>query len=158
MSAEKKAVFTGLAAGILFAVALFSAGSHWGVAHAVAKPDGLWMKCPDIAAYLNADGTCQSPPPASVITTVKGDGVAAPRPLSAIAVTRCGLAVALYVQLDATHLLRADPRQSDMFTAVDGEQRQDSAGPMKWDDAYKLAQQAVLTSHVLLPCTDGPQA
>lgn len=81
---------------------------------------------------------------------------AAPRPLSAVVVTSCGLAVALYIQLDATHLLRADPRQSDMFTAVDGVQHQGIAGPMKWNDAYTLAQTAVLTSNVQLPCNEEP--
>lgn len=79
-----------------------------------------------------------------------------PRPLSAVAVTQCGLAVALYIQLDASHLLRADPRQSDLFTAVDGQQKQSQAGPMKWEDAYQLAGEAVLSSHVQLPCTDDP--
>lgn len=125
---DKHAIFAGLAAGILFAVTLFTVDP----AHA-ADP----MQPGELA-------TPATPP------------TAAPRPLSAVVVTSCGLAVALYIQLDATHLLRADPRQSDIFTAVNGEQRQDTAGPMKWDDAYALAQTAVLTSHVLLPCTDGP--
>lgn len=129
----KHAIFAGLAAGILFAVTLFAVDP----AHA---------------------GPIVSDVQPQPIVTLKGDGTVSPRPLSAVVVTSCGLAVALYIQLDATHLLRADPRQSDMFTAVNGEQRQDSAGPMKWDDAYALAQSAVLTSHVLLPCTDGPQA
>jgi hypothetical protein len=80
----------------------------------------------------------------------------ASRPLSAIVVSQCGLAVALYIQLDPTHLLRADSRQSDLFAAVDGQQQQTGAGPMPWDQAYSLAGSAVLTSHVLLPCTDGP--
>lgn len=78
------------------------------------------------------------------------------RPLSAIAVTQCGLAVALFIQLDSTHLFRADPRQSDLFTAVNGEMQQTQAAPMKWADAYALAQKATLATHVVLPCTDGP--
>jgi len=90
------------------------------------------------------------------ITTVHPDGVVTPAPLSAVVVTSCNLAVALFIQLDATHLLRADPRQSDMFTAVNGKMVQSQAGPMPWDDAYKLAQSAVLSSHVVIPCTDRP--
>jgi hypothetical protein len=79
-----------------------------------------------------------------------------PRPLSAIAVSQCGLAVALFIQLDALHLFRADPRQSDLFVAVNGEMLQTTAGPMEWKTAYKLAENAVLTTHVVIPCTDGP--
>ena len=80
----------------------------------------------------------------------------APRPLSAIVVSECGFAVSLFIQLDATHLLRADPRQSDLFTAVHGKQKQSGAGPMSWDEAYRIASSAVLTTHVTLPCSDGP--
>lgn len=82
--------------------------------------------------------------------------VAPPVPLSAIAVSQCGLAISLFVQLDATHLLRADPRQSDMFTAVNGKMVQSTAGPMKWEDALLLAKSAVLSTNVTLPCTDVP--
>lgn len=93
--------------------------------------------------------------PPSNMTTVVIAPVAAPRPLSAVVVTSCNLAVALFIQLDATHLLRADPRQSDMFTALDGKMVQSQAGPMTWADAYTLAQTAVLSSHVAIPCTDS---
>jgi hypothetical protein len=89
-----------------------------------------------------------------LIQTVSADEKAPP--LSAIAVSQCGLAVALFIQLDATHLLRADPRQSDLFVAVDGKMVQQTAGPMEWKDAFALAQSAVITTHVLLPCTQGP--
>lgn len=82
--------------------------------------------------------------------------VASPAPLSAIAVTQCGLAVSLFIQLDATHLLRADPRQSDMFTAVNGKMVQSQAGPMTIDQALAIAEKAVLSTNVVLPCTDGP--
>lgn len=83
-------------------------------------------------------------------------------PLSAIAVTCNGLAVSLFIQLDADHLFRADPRQSDMFTAV--EQRglpphhkvmvQSKAPPMEWKVAYALAERAILSTHVVVPCAD----
>jgi hypothetical protein len=149
MNSGKRAIFAGLAAGILFAVALFSAGGHWAIAHGAVAQDENYR------FYVTAA------PPATLLEQHPGETLkapaGAPRPLSAVVVTSCGLAVALFIQLDATHLLRADPRQSDIFTAVNGEQRQDTAGPMKWDDAYKLAQSAVLSSHVVLPCTDGPQ-
>lgn len=94
---------------------------------------------------------------AEPITTLHPDGTVTPAPLSAIAVSQCGLAVALFIQLDATYLLRADPRQSDLYAIVDGKQRLTSAAPMKWADAYALAQKAALSTHVVLPCTDGPQ-
>ena len=77
-------------------------------------------------------------------------------PLSAIAVSQCGQAVALFIQLDETHLFRADPRQSDMFVADAGRARHENAGPMKWEDAAALAERAVLSSHVTLPCTEAP--
>jgi hypothetical protein len=64
--------------------------------------------------------------------------------------------VSLFIQLDATHLLRADPRQSDMFTNVDGKMVQSQAGPMTIDQALTIAERAVLSTHVVLPCTDGP--
>lgn len=82
---------------------------------------------------------------------------ATPAPLSAIAVTNCGMAIALFIQLDADHLFRADPRQSDMFTAVKGKMVQSTAPPMEWRVAYALAEKAILSSHVVTPCTDGPQ-
>jgi len=94
---------------------------------------------------------CASVPDTEVIVKPESS-----RPLSAVAVTQCGLAVALFVQLDESHMLRADPRQSDLFTAVDGQQRQSTAPPMAWDKAYQLAGSAVLSSHVILPCTDKP--
>lgn len=94
-------------------------------------------------------------PGVAAITTLNADGTVTPAPLSAIAVSQCGLAVALFVQLDATHLLRADPRQSDMFVAVDGKMQQTKAGPMEWKDAFKIAESAVITTHVTLPCTEG---
>lgn len=97
-----------------------------------------------------------SPGTNPAITTVHGDGTVTPAPLSAIAVTQCGLAVSLFIQLDATHLLRADPRQSDMFTNVDGKMVQSQAGPMTIDQALTIAERAVLSTHVVLPCTDGP--
>lgn len=80
-----------------------------------------------------------------------------PAPLSAIAVTNCGMALALFIQLDADHLFRADPRQSDMFTNIKGKMVQSAAPPMEWKVAYALAEKAVLTSHVVTPCTEGPQ-
>lgn len=105
-----------------------------------------------------ADGSlCLLTAPSSeTIITGHTDGTITPAPLSAIAVTQCGLAISLFVQLDATHLLRADPRQSDMFTAVNGKMVQSQAGPMKWDDAMVLAKSAVLSTNVTLPCTDVP--
>lgn len=75
-------------------------------------------------------------------------------PLSAIAVTCNGMAVSLFIQLDADHLFRADPRQSDMFTAVQGKMVQSKAPPMEWKVAYALAQRAVLSTHVVVPCAD----
>lgn len=79
-----------------------------------------------------------------------------PVPLSAIAVSQCGGAIALFVQLDATHLFRADPRQSDMFVAENGRMQHHLAGPLPWKEAIALAERAVLTSHVTLPCTEAP--
>lgn len=127
MNSGKRAIIAGLAAGILFAVLLFST-VHAGPIVSAVQP--------------------------APITTLKGDGTVTPAPLSAVVVTNCGLAVALFIQLDATHLMRADPRQSDMFTAVDGHMVQSQAGPMPWDEAFKLALSAVLSSHVVIPCTD----
>lgn len=78
-------------------------------------------------------------------------------PLSAIAVTCNGLAVSLFIQLDADHLFRADPRQSDIFTNVKGTMVASHAAPMEWKVAYALAQKAVLTTHVAVPCAEGSQ-
>jgi hypothetical protein len=69
----------------------------------------------------------------------------------------CLASIALFIQLDSTHLLRADPRQSDLFgVGSDGKMKQQTAGPIAGDDAYKLALSAPISSHVTLPCTDGP--
>lgn len=150
MTAEKKAIFTGLAAGILFALSL-------GV---LAQPPSTGV-ITTLPHCFTKDGSLCVGEPTGKLLEQHGDGplkapVGAPRPLAAVVVTSCGLAVSLFIQLDATHLLRADPRQSDIFTAVDGKQRQDTAGPMKWEDAYALAQTAVLSSHVVIPCPDDP--
>lgn len=93
-------------------------------------------------------------PAAPELFHIDGNGVVTPKPLSAIVVTQCGGALALFIQLDATHLMRADPVQSDLFTNVNGKMVQGTAPPMKWDDAYNMALQAVLSSHVIVPCTE----
>lgn len=152
MNSDKRAIFTGLAAGILFTIVLCILG-FGAVVHATTPTStapGSLPPCPGPNGGLCILTTNPT------ATTVKGDGVVTPPPLSAIVVTQCGLAVSLFIQLDATHLLRADPRQSDMFTAVDGKQVQSQAGPMKIDEAMVLAKAAVLSTNVTLPCTEGP--
>lgn len=164
---EKRFIFGGLIAGLLFAVGLFAHGAvaqdenyRFHVAGTLNAPDlkslnalnttNLFVNGKEVLSLLRA------PAGSPIITVVHPDGTVDPRPLSAIVVTQCGLAVSLFVQLDATHLLRADPRQSDMFTAKNGEQVQSQAGPMKIDDAMMLAKAAVLSTNVTLPCTDDP--
>lgn len=110
------------------------------------------MRCILVAAVASLCA-CTSIPKTDVV--VASDNTVT-RPLSAIAVSQCGMAVALFIQLDPTHLLRADPRQSDMFTSEGGQPRQSSAGPMEWTKAYELASTAPISSHVVIPCTDGP--
>jgi hypothetical protein len=61
------------------------------------------------------------------------------RPISAIVVTECGLAVALYIQLDQYNLFRADPKQSELFTDNDGKAVHMFGAPMPWNEAYELA-------------------
>ena len=78
------------------------------------------------------------------------------KPISAIVVSECGSAVALYIQLDQYNLFRADPKQSELFTNKDGEMVHTYGAPMPWGEAYDLAGKAVLSSHVVLPCRDGP--
>lgn len=133
---------------VLVVVALLCANAFAGPV--VSTTSGNLPPCP-----APNGGLCLGQPTGS-ITTLHADGTITPAPLSAIVVTQCGLAVSLFIQLDATHLLRADPRQSDMFTAVNGKQVQSQAGPMKIDDAMVLAKAAVLSTNVTLPCTDGP--
>jgi hypothetical protein len=163
MNSGKRAIFAGLAAGILFAIALFQFARAEDRLF-VVPPGGL--NVPDLEAlnklvanglYINGkevQSLLRAPAGSPVIAAMHTDGTVSPRPLSAVVVSQCNLAVALYIQVDATHLLRADPRQSDVFTAVNGEQRQTQGGPLPWDDAIKLAQAAVLTSRVVLPCVD----
>lgn len=110
------------------------------------------MRCILVAAVASLCA-CTSIPKTDVVVTPGSDDT---RPLSAIAVSQCGLAVALFIQLDSTHLLRADPRQSDLFTSSNGQPQQSTAGPMEWSKAYTLAQSAPISSHVTIPCTDGP--
>jgi len=76
------------------------------------------------------------------------------RPISAIVVSQCGEALALYIQLDANNLFRADPKQSELFTNKADEMVHSFGAPMPWDEAYDLASKAVLSSHVVIPC-DG---
>ena len=78
------------------------------------------------------------------------------RPISAVVVSQCGLALALYIQLDSNNLFRADPKQSELFTNNDGDMVHTFGDPMAWDEAYELASKAVLSSHVTVPCPDGP--
>lgn len=86
------------------------------------------------------------------IFTIDGNGIMHPKPLSAIMVSQCGGALALFIQVDANHLLRADPRQSDVFANVDGKMEQSTVGPLEWGLAYSVAAQAVITTHVVVPC------
>lgn len=109
------------------------------------------MRCILVSAVASLCA-CTSIPKTDVV--VADNSVS--RPLSAIAVSQCGLAVALFIQLDSTHLLRADPRQSDLFTSANGQPQQSTAGPMEWSKAYELASSAPISSHVTIPCTDGP--
>lgn len=89
-------------------------------------------------------------PPA--IFTIDGNGIMHPKPLSAIMVSQCGGALALFIQVDANHLLRADPRQSDLFSNVDGKMQQSTWQSMEWGLAFGVASQAVITTHVVVPC------
>lgn len=113
------------------------------------------MRCFVMAVVVSLCAACASTPAPQADVVLPSDSTV-PRPLSAVVVTECGLAVALFVQLDPTHLLRADPRQSDLFTAIEGQQQQSGAGPMPWTQAYELAASATLSSHVVMPCRDDP--
>lgn len=110
------------------------------------------------APSFPAPQTNNAPPPLPDVLQLSPDQQSSvdstPAPLAAIAVTSCGLAVSLFIQLDADHLFRADPRQSDMFVNVKGKMVQSTAPPMEWKVAYALAEKAVLTTHVVIPC-DG---
>jgi hypothetical protein len=54
-------------------------------------------------------------------------------------------------------MLRADPRQSDLFSVgADGKMIQSHAGPVPWEKAYELALSAPISSHVTIPCTETP--
>lgn len=97
-------------------------------------------------------GCIIAPSPSTPIFTIDGNGVMHPKPLSAIMVSQCGGALALFIQVDANHLLRADPRQSDVFVNVDGKMEQSTVGPLEWGLAYNVAAQAVITTHVVVPC------
>lgn len=93
-----------------------------------------------------------APTPPPMFFSIDGNGVMHPKPLSAIMVSQCGGALALFIQVDANHLLRADPRQSDVFSNVDGKMEQSTVGPLEWGLAYSVAAQAVITTHVVVPC------
>jgi hypothetical protein len=104
---------------------------------------------------------CATKPIKNVETSLSNAPVVAPeikdvKPISAIVVTNCGLAVALFVQLDQYNLFRADPRQSDLFTNVDGKMIVTHGAGMPWDEAYTLAASAILSSNVVIPCNEGP--
>lgn len=100
-------------------------------------------------AELMHPGELATPPR---VFTIDGNGVMHPKPLSAIMVSQCGGALALFIQVDANHLLRADPRQSDLFSNTDGKMVQSTVGPLEWGLAYSVAAQAVITTHVVVPC------
>lgn len=111
------------------------------------------MRCFVMAVVVSLCAACASIPKNDVV--VSPDNTVT-RPLSAIAVSQCGMAVALFIQLDSTHLLRADPHQSDLFTSSNGQPQQSTVGPMEWSKAYDLASTAPISSHVVIPCMDGP--
>jgi hypothetical protein len=124
------------------------------------KKSLLALLCSALVAAPLIAGTPATPaatPPSLAIPAPSSPLPNGVRPLSAIAVSQCGMALALFIQLDATHLMRADPKQSDLFVAQpDGTMKQTTAGPLKWEKAYALALSAVLTTHVVIPCTDRP--
>lgn len=79
------------------------------------------------------------------------------QPLSAIMVSQCGKALAVFVQVDATHLLRADQQQTDIFVG-DGDytnMKQVTSAPLKFDEALKLAESASIQTHVAVKCDES---
>lgn len=80
-------------------------------------------------------------------------------PLSAIAVS-CEeekKAIVLYVQVDATHLVRFSPRSTTILTAgKNGAESTEVSKPTTdFALAYALADKAAIKNHVMVPCSSG---
>lgn len=106
---EKRFIFGGLIAGLLFAVGLFAHGAvaqdenyRFHVAGTLNAPDlkslnalnttNLFVNGKEVLSLLRA------PAGSPIITVVHPDGTVDPRPLSAIVVTQCGLAVSQFTE------------------------------------------------------------
>lgn len=110
-----------------------------------------WLAVGHVTEPMHSGELAQSSSPPTFFS-IDDNGIMHPKPLSAIMVSQCGGALALFIQVDANHLLRADPRQSDVFANVDGKMEQSTVGPLEWGLAYSVAAQAVITTHVVVPC------
>ncbi len=74
-------------------------------------------------------------------------------PLAAFVFAQCGGALALYVIVDSTHVLRFDPKQTSIFTLdASGKMAETDGPPTDFKQALDLAATAPITSHVTAPC------
>jgi len=86
------------------------------------------------------------------------DPVAPPsgQPLAAFALGQCSKALALFVVIDAEHVVRFSQAQTSMFVkGPDGKVTEHVGPPTDFSEAYRLAQSAAIISHVEAPC-DNP--
>lgn len=100
---------------------------------------------------------CSSQPPTPIEQGYPTPDVQATpsAPLSAVAV-KCvedsGL-IALYVQMDATHLFRFDPKQTSILAASPaGEMKETDGAPIELQKAMEIAQTAVIQTAISVPC------
>jgi peroxiredoxin family protein len=77
------------------------------------------------------------------------------QPISAVAVSTCGKAVAIFVTFDKKHMLRFDARSSTLFVVQDDGTVSETRSPAAPIEAVtQIAASAAMTSHVVLPCTE----
>lgn len=116
-------------------------------------------------AHRKADGAHRKIMAALLITALIGCAAPEPKrveaspdekvisPIAAFDFSQCGGALALYVIVDTTHVLRFDPKQTTIFAAgPDGKVTESSGPPTPFEQALKIAESAGITSNTIAPC------
>ncbi len=75
-----------------------------------------------------------------------------PTPIAAFDFIQCGGALALFVIVDPTHVIRFDQKQTTIFTIENGKMTETNGPPTPFSQALQIAETAGITSNAIAPC------
>lgn len=89
---------------------------------------------------------------AYLLSTPASRPVSQPKPIAAVNVSHCGGAMALFVIIDADHVIRFDVKETTTFTRIGDQIKEDHAPQTPFKNALELAETAGITTNVVVPC------